>query len=252
MSFDRLDLAGKSALVTGGSEGIGLATASLMATRGARLLITGRNPQRLATALQEIPGAEGRISDTSVSSDIEALSAWVADTTERLDILVLNAGTTPWKPLGAWDQESFDALFATNVRGPWLTVKALSERLNKGASIVLIGSIAGLHGTVVTTAYGSSKAALSRMAQGLVPTLADRQIRVNIVCPGPIETAAWSKIGMSEADTDAVKEAIRAANPLQRFGQASEVAEAVAFLASPAASYINGAELLVDGGLLAM
>lgn len=251
MSFDRLDLHGRRALVTGGSSGIGLASAQLMAARGAKLLITGRDDQHLSEALKQIPGAPGRLSDASNLEHVQELSKIVEMTLGQLDILVLNAGITPWISLAQWETSEFEQLFDTNVRGPWFTLKTLFDRLAVGGSVVVIGSIAACHSTAVTAAYGGTKAALTRMVQGLVTTLAERSVRINVVHPGPVETPAWTKIGMPPAESEHVMEAIRQANPMKRFAAPDELAEVIAFLASPAASYLNGAEIVVDGGMVA-
>ncbi|MEM7684299.1 MAG: SDR family oxidoreductase [Pseudomonadota bacterium] len=251
MTFQNLDLSGKTALITGGSTGIGLETARLLKSRGAEVLITGRNSDRLADAAAAVPGLKTRVSDAGSPEDIEALAAWIGAETAGLDILVLNAGVTPFAPLGAWDADKIDDVFGINVRGPWLTVQALTTALNEDASIINIGSIAGDRGSPATGVYGATKAALSLMTKALVPTLSDRRIRVNTVSPGPVETPAWSKTGLPDEVIAQVKTDRAAANPLKRYGRPEEVAETIAFLASPAASYVNGVELFVDGGLMA-
>lgn len=251
MSFENLTLTGKTALVTGGSTGIGLETARLLADRGATVFITGRNVDRLTEAAGQIPGLKTLSNDAGDPAAIDTLAAWIKEEAGGLDILVLNAGITPFAPLGAWDAEKIDEVFGVNVRGPWLTVQALAPLMKDGASIVNIGSIAGERGAPATGVYGATKAALSLMTKALVPTLADRHIRVNTVSPGPIETPAWGKTGLPDDVIAQVKTDRAAANPLKRYGRPSEVAEAIAFLASPAASYINGIEMFVDGGITA-
>ena len=250
MSHQELDFKGKTALVTGGSSGIGLATAQLLAARGARVVITGRDAAKLESAA----AANGFIalrSDAESVADVQAMDAALAEKQiNAIDVLVLNAGIVPFAPLGSWTAQAFDTVFAVNTRGPWLTVQALHTRLADGGSIALVSSFLAHRGGAATAVYAGTKAALAAMAQGLVPTLAGRGIRVNTVSPGTIATPAWGKTGLPQEVVDAVGSAKLAANPLKRFGTAEEVAQAIVFLASDAASYINGVDLRVDGGLL--
>ena len=245
-----LDFEGKTALVTGGSSGIGLATAKLLKSRGARVVITGRDLAKL----EEAATAHGLIalrSDAALIGDIEAMDVAL---TERqigpLDVLVLNAGIVPFMPLGSWTPQAFDEAFAVNTRGPWFIVQALGKRLVNGASIAMVSSFLAHRGGAATAVYASTKAALTLMAQGLVPTLADRGIRINTVSPGTIATPAWGKTGLPQEVVEAVGRSKCEANPLKRFGTAEEVAAVIAFLVSDAASYVNGVDLKVDGGLL--
>lgn len=245
-----LDFRGKTALVTGGSSGIGLATARLLAARGGRVVITGRDRKQLEEAAR-LHGLIAVRSDAAVIDDIEALGGELADRqVEKIDALILNAGIVPFTPLGSWTPDAFDEAFAVNARGPWFTVQALRDRLADGASIAVVSSFLAHRGGAATAVYAGTKAALTLMAQGLVPELAGRGIRVNTVSPGTIATPAWTKTGLPQEIVEAVGKAKLEANPLKRFGTAEEVAQAIVFLASGAASYINGVDLRVDGGLL--
>lgn len=245
-----LDFKGKTALVTGGASGIGLATARLLAARGAQVVITGRDAARL----NEAASSHGFIalrSDAASITDIEALDGALAGKQiQQIDALVLNAGIVPFTPLGSWTAQAFDEAFAVNARGPWFTVQALSKRLANGGSITMVSSFLAHRGGAATAVYAGTKAALTLMAKGLVPALASRGIRINTVSPGTIATPAWGKTGLPEDVVAAVGKTKLEANPLKRFGTAEEVAESIAFLASGSASYINGIDLQVDGGLL--
>lgn len=250
MSTTELDFKGKTALVTGGSSGIGLATAQLLAARGARVVITGRDKARLDEAAAA-HGFTALQSDAASVADADALEAALTQKQiGQIDVLVLNAGIVPFTPLGSWTAPAFDEAFAVNTRGPWFTVQSLSSRLANGGSIAMVSSFLAHRGGAATAVYAGTKAALTSMAQGLVPTLAGRGIRVNTISPGTIATPAWGKTGLPQDVVEAVGKAKLEANPLKRFGTAEEVAKAIVFLCSGAASYINGVDLRVDGGLL--
>ncbi|MEL7495442.1 MAG: glucose 1-dehydrogenase [Cyanobacteria bacterium J06554_11] len=251
MTTQSYDLTGKTALVTGGSTGIGLATAKLLAERGARVLITGRNATRLAEAAKSIPGLEALVSDAGDPEQINALAKEIVDRFGGLDILVLNAGITPFAPLGSWKSEQFSQLYDVNVRGPYLTVQALRPHLKAAGSIILVSSAAASTASGPVTPYGATKAALSALGRGLVRELAQSGVRVNTVSPGPIDTPAWDKTGLPDEVVAEVRNSFSTTVPLGRQGHPDEVAEAIVFLASPAASYVVGADLLVDGGFVA-
>jgi NAD(P)-dependent dehydrogenase (short-subunit alcohol dehydrogenase family) len=193
MSFDRLALTGRTALVIGGSTGIGLETVRLLAARGARVLATGRDTARLDQAAGAVPGVLTLRSDAGSPEDADTLRATVADRFGALDILVVNAGVTPFAPLGGWNAAGFDALMAINLRGPFLQLQALRPLMKHGGAVVLVSSIAARRGGEAVAAYGSSKAALSLLGRSLVEAFADAGVRLNTVSPGPIDTPAWDK-----------------------------------------------------------
>ena len=247
------ELEGRVAIVTGGSRGIGHAIAAELASRGARLVVSSRKKDELDGAVAEL---NARVAESAVgvpahagrTEDIERLVNTTLETFGRVDILVVNAATNPYMgttvdiDTGAWDK-----VFEVNVRGAFLLMQAVINRwmYEHGGSIVNIASTAGLHPAMGLGVYGVSKAALVQLTKQLAMELADRKIRVNAVAPGIIQTrfaeALWKEEGAAGE--------LRKRTPMRRIGQPEEVASAVAFLASDAASYITGAVLTIDGGL---
>ena len=251
MSYERLSLANRTALVTGGSTGIGLETARILVERGAQVLVTGRDQGRLDRAATDIPGLLTLASDAGSQEDAGLLRNEVESRFGTLDIFVVNAGITPFRPMGDWDANRFDELMAINVRGPFLQLQALRPLMNEGGAVVLVSSIVARRAGEAVAAYGSSKGAVTLLGTALVKTFAERGVRVNTVSPGPIDTPAWTKTGLPEDVIADLRKERATTSPLGRYGTAAEVAEVIAFLASPAASYVAGADVLVDGGLLA-
>ena len=241
------DFTDKIALVTGGSSGIGLATARELVSRGARVYITGRRAPELAAAAAA-SGAIGVQADVSSLADLDALYARIGREAGRLDVLFANAGGGGLSPLADVTPEHFDETFATNVRGTLFTVQKALPLLRDGAAIVLAGSTTTVKGTAGFSVYSASKAAIRNFARSWLLELAPRRIRVNVISPGPIGTPGLS--GLVAPEHQAGLLAQLAANvPLNRLGEPTEIARAVAFLASDAASFVNGAELFADGGL---
>lgn len=242
-------LANKVALVTGGSSGIGLASAQTLAEQGAQVYITGRRQEELDAAVALIgPAATGIRADASVLSDLDQVFSTIADASGRLDILFANAGGGDMLPLGAITEEHFDRIFGTNVRGVLFTVQKALPLLTKGASIILTGSTAAAKGTASFSVYSASKAAVRNLARSWALDLKDRGIRVNVVSPGPVRTPGLGGL-VPEEHRQGLFDALAAGVPLGRLGEPEEIGKTVAFLASDDASFINAAEIYVDGGL---
>jgi NAD(P)-dependent dehydrogenase (short-subunit alcohol dehydrogenase family) len=246
--MDRLK--GKRALVTGGTTGIGLETARQFLAEGARVAITGKNPQTLDAARKELGSAALIIS--SDASDVPAqkeLAEKLSREFGALDILFVNAGIADLRPLSQWDEAGFDRTFTINVKGPFFLIQALLPVFANPASIVLNTSVNAHIGMANTTVYGASKAALLSLARTISGELIQRGIRVNAVSPGPISTPLLSKLDLSESDLKKVQASIQGQVPAGRFGDPSEIAKAVVFLASDESAFTVGSELLIDGGM---
>lgn len=243
-------LEGKRALITGGTTGIGLETAKRFLEEGARVMATGTNPATLDAAGKEL-GADAIVlaSDASSVAEQAKLAAAVKEKLGALDVLVLNAGAAPLKPVEQWDEAAFDRAFALNVKGPFFLVQALLPVFAAKASIVLNGSVNAHIGMANTSVYGATKAALISFTRTLSGELVSRGIRVNAVSPGPIETPLYGKLGFSEADLKNVAASIAKMVPVGRFGHAREIADAIVYFASDESAYTVASELLIDGGM---
>jgi NAD(P)-dependent dehydrogenase (short-subunit alcohol dehydrogenase family) len=245
--MDRLK--GKTALVTGGTTGIGLATAKLFITEGARVIVTGRAPATIKSAQAELGDNAIVIkSDATSLPDMDALAEKVKETFGRLDALFVNAGYGEFVPFEAVTEKLYDEMLNLNAKGPYFIVQKLAPLMPDGSSVVFTTSLANRKGMPALSAYGAAKAALRALTRSLAAAFAPRGIRVNAVSPGPIEsTAILQKIGMPKEAADQVYIQMAESVPMKRLGQPEEVAKAVAFLAIDA-TYTTGAELMVDGG----
>ena len=242
-------LSDKIALVTGGSTGIGLASAQELAAQGAKVYITGRRQQELDAAIALIgSSAKGIRADVSRLDDLDKVYAQIAEESGRLDILFANAGGGDMLPLGAITEEHFDRIFGINVRGVLFTVQKALPLLGAGSSIILTASTVSVKGTANFSVYSASKAAVRNFARSWALDLQGRGIRVNVVSPGPVKTPGLGGL-VAEEERQGLFDALAAQVPLGRIGEPAEVGKAVAFLASDAASFINAIELFVDGGM---
>ncbi len=244
-------LSNKVAVVTGGSSGIGLATARRFIADGAQVVVTGRNLEALDGAVAELGDrATGIQGDVANLEDLDRLFAQVRDQFGRVDVLFANAGIAPLGPFEAVTEEHFDALFNINVRGLFFTVQKALPLLSEGASVILNASVVAQSGLPNTSVYSATKAAVRSLGRTLAAELSPRGIRVNVVSPGLIETPFWGKVGLSQDEIDAFGAQVVQRTPLRRPGQPEEIAATAAFLASDDASYFTGADLVADGGMI--
>jgi len=242
-------LSGKIALITGGSSGIGLETAKLFAKEGAFVFITGRRQAELEKAVATIgSNAKGIRGDIANLGDLDRLFEEIKEVKGRLDILFANAGLGEFAPLGMITEAHFDKTFGVNVRGTLFTVQKALPLMGEGSAIVLNASIAATKGTPAFSVYAATKAAIRSFARGWSVDLRDRKIRVNVVSPGTVPTPAYDGFGMTEDQMAGFVKGHSDVAPIGRVGLPSEIAEAVLFLASDKSSFVNGAELFVDGG----
>jgi NAD(P)-dependent dehydrogenase (short-subunit alcohol dehydrogenase family) len=234
---------GKVAVITGGTEGIGLATAHLFVKEGAYVFITGRRQKELDEAVTAIGGnVTGVQGDVANLADLDRLYETVGRVKGRIDIIFANAGVGEFIPFGRVSEEHFDKLFNINVKGALFTVQKGLPLLNDGGSIILTGSVAGVKGTAGFGVYAASKAAIRSFVRTWTADLKDRRIRSNVVSPGPIKTPL-----VSRQSADVIARMVSTV-PMGRMGEPDEVAKAALYLASDDSSFVTGIELFVDGG----
>jgi NAD(P)-dependent dehydrogenase (short-subunit alcohol dehydrogenase family) len=243
-------LAGKIALVTGGSTGIGLATAQRFAQEGAYVYITGRRQEELDAAVKLI-GENVRAvrGDVSNLADLDNLYEIIGSEKGRLDVLFANAGGGEFAALGSITEEHYDKTFNINVKGLLFTVQKALPIFTDGGSIILNASIVSIVGNPAFSVYSATKAAVRSFARNWTLDLKERKIRVNAVSPGPIDTPALNGLGANEEEVQQFKASLAASVPMGRLGESDEIAKAAVFLASDDSSFVTGIELFVDGGL---
>jgi len=243
-------LSGKVALVTGGTSGIGLATARLFMEEGARVVVTGSSEASVAQARAALPGLVwARVSDARSDADIKALVQVMRSELGPIDVAFLNAGVLRGGSLAQASEADFDEVLDVDLKGPWLAMRALIPHLAPGASIVLNTSVANERGWPGLGAYSAAKAGLRALVRTATAELAPQGIRVNAVSPGPTLTPIFGRNGVPAEQAEAAANSLIPRIPLGRLGQSEDIAKAVLFLASSDAAFVVGAELVVDGGL---
>jgi NAD(P)-dependent dehydrogenase (short-subunit alcohol dehydrogenase family) len=240
----------KVALVTGGNSGIGLATAKRFVAEGAHVYITGRRQKELDAAVKEIGGnVTGVQGDVSKPADLDRLFDTIRKQKGRLDTIFVNAGIAQIAPLGSISEDHYDQIFDINVKGVVFTVQKALPLMGPGSTIVLNASIVASKGFAAFSIYSGTKAAVRNFARGWAVDLKDKKIRVNAVSPGVVLTPGLSTLGLTEEQTKGFIDGMVTVTPQSRAGTPDDVAKAVTFLASDDSSYVNGAELFVDGGM---
>lgn len=239
----------KVVVVTGGTSGIGLATAKAFAAEGASVFITGRRQEALDAATKAIVGrVTGIRGDMAQLADIDRLYDAVQQQHAQIDVLFANAGGGEFATLGTITEDHYQRTFDTNVKGVLFTVQKALPLLRDGASIILTASTTSVSGTPALSVYSATKAAVRNFARNWILDLKDRRIRVNAVSPGVTETAGLNELFGGGAQAEGTKDYLAGQIPAGRIGQPEEIAKAVLFLASDEASFVNGVELFVDGG----
>ena len=240
----------KNVLITGGNSGIGLETVKLFLEEGANVIFTGRRQEALDEVSSELEGNFLAVkSDAASLEDSKKLIAAATEKYGKLDVAFLNAGVAFFQPIAEITEEHYDEIFDINVKGPFFTIKELIPNMKEGGVIISNTSIVNQKGFPGAGVYSASKAALRSLTRVLANELSANKIRTVSVAPGPIETPIYGKMDMSEEEVNEMGASFAQSVPLGRFGQSVEVAKTVLFLASDEASYINGAEVPVDGGL---
>lgn len=244
----RLD--GKVALITGGTSGIGLASAERFQQEGARVIVTGRNAERIAET-QALLGSGACVlrSEASSLTDIELLLNHIKQEYGQLDVMFLNAGHAIPTPLGMATEAQFDEVIATNFKSIFFTIQSGLPLLKKGASIIVTTSITNQTGSPVCSIYGAAKAALRSMVRSLSLSLVQQGIRINAISPGPIDTGGFNRLDVPKDIFNNIKADIEGRSPMHRFGRSEEVANVALFLASDESSYIVGEEIIIDGAI---
>lgn len=243
-------LEGKVAVITGGNSGIGAAIAQDLEEQGASVVIFGRNAETLEATRSKLNGKSVAVQgDVRKLEDIDRLVEETKKAHDRVDILVVNAGIAPFAPVEHVDEAAFDTLSDINFKGAFFTVQKALPILKDGASIILVSSVVSYKGYPNTSVYSATKAAVRSLARTLAAELAPRDIRVNTISPGPIETPIFGKVGVPEDQVKDLKAGFASQVPLQRMGTATEIASVARFLASDDSSYVTGADLAADGGL---
>lgn len=243
-------LEGKIALVTGGTSGIGLATAKLFRNEGAQLIVTGRDPVGLAYAQEQL-GDESLVlrSDAGNLADIDVLLEQIKTRFGKLDVLFLNAGIAKAVPIEQVSESLFDEIMNVNLKGVFFTIQKALPLISENASIIAITSIANRKGMPPFSVYGASKAALRSLVQSMGLGLISRGIRINAISPGPIDTPMFDRFGLPSDMVQTRKREMEIKSPIKRFGTTEEIARAALFLASDDSSYMVGEEIVVDGGI---
>jgi NAD(P)-dependent dehydrogenase (short-subunit alcohol dehydrogenase family) len=242
-------LTGKTAVITGGNSGIGYAAAELFLQEGAKVIITGRRADAVKEAEKKLGNScVGIVSDAGNMAHVRELPNKIKTITNTVDILFANAGVGLFAPFEQTTEEIFDGNLNINFKGVYFTVQGLLPLMPKGGSIILNSTILVHSGLETTSAYSASKGAILSLSKTLAVELAGKDIRVNTISPGPINTPIYSKMGMPEDVLAEFASGVQAKVPLKRFGEAKDVAQVALFLALPETSYITGAEIPIDGG----
>ncbi len=242
-------LANKTALITGGNSGIGLATAKLFVAEGAKVTITGRNKETLEAAAKELgSNALAIVADANDVAATEAAVKQAAEKFGKLDIVFANAGIPGLTPVGGSQLDAFEQIIRTNLTSVFFTVQAALPYLNDNASVVLNGSVISVLGNPGWSAYGASKAGVRAMARILASELSPRGIRVNVVAPGAARTPIWNGAAPTADAFAALEKRIAGVTPLGRIAEPDHIARTVLFLASDDAAHVQGQEIFVDGG----
>ncbi len=241
---------GKKVLVTGGNSGMGFEAAKEFIREGAEVFITGRNKDTLASALKELgPKARMAVSDSGSLKDIAELAEAIKKEFGHLDAAFINAGVAQFVPLEEITEKHFDDTFNTNVKGPLFLVQKIAPLFKNGGSIVLNGSVVAQLGFPSSAVYSATKAAVVNLAKTLSTDLMSKNIRVNTLSPGPIDTPIFARMGGTAAEVQQTHQHMASQVPLKRLGTVREIARTVLFLASDDSTFIVGSDISVDGGI---